>query len=231
MYQMSRIGPGPAGYGLPPTVGYPEHDVRKDRKPMFSMRSRPITRYDSLGPGPAQYDPGKMTRVGRPNNPTYSLARRFSLFKPDNTPGPGAHNNDKVPSMKGNRLPAYSFGMRLKETSRDVVPGPDKYSYELNVYKNRNPIYSMRNRTKQPYALEGPGPSAYGGLDRNLTHKRNPRYTMRLAYPIMGDKCPKPGPNRYGLMEMKPGTAAPKYSFGMRHSMWRPPMVIPGDNC
>lgn len=80
LFAFPYLGPGPAGYGLPPTVGYPEHDVRKDRKPMFSMRSRPITRYDTLGPGPARYGLGKMTRVGRPNNPSYSLAKRFSLF-------------------------------------------------------------------------------------------------------------------------------------------------------
>ncbi|XP_062552729.1 ciliary microtubule associated protein 1A-like [Armigeres subalbatus] len=230
MYQMSRIGPGPAGYGLPPTVGFDQHDVRKDRKPMFSMRERPTTRYDTIGPGPA-HDPGKMTRSGPPHNPAYSLAKRFSTFKQDNVPGPGAHNNDKVPSMKGNRLPAYSFGFRLKEAPRDKIPGPDQYAYDLNVYKNRNPLYSMRDRTTLPYASEGPGPNKYGDLDRNITHKRYPRYSMRKMCPIMEDKCPKPGPNKYGLMELKPGATAPQYSFGVRHSMWRPPMVIPGDNC
>ncbi|XP_055587747.1 outer dense fiber protein 3-like protein 2 [Uranotaenia lowii] len=230
MYQMSRIGPGPAGYKLPPTIGFDQHDVRKTRKPMYSMVRRPDTRYDTLGPGPARYDPGKMTRDGAPRTPKYSLAARYDTFSPDKTPGPGAHQNDKVPSMKGNKAPSYSFGVRLDKTINDNVPGP-KYTYDLNVYKTRNPVYSMRTQTTQPYAREGPGPAGYPAGNRNITHRRMPQYSMRPFYSIARDRDAKPGADRYNLMELKPGASAPQYSFGTKHSMWRPPMIIHGDNC
>ncbi|XP_058461312.1 outer dense fiber protein 3 [Malaya genurostris] len=230
MYQMSRIGSGPAGYGLPPMIGFDKHDTRRERKPMYTMRIRPTTRFDTLGPGPAIYDPGKMTKTGPPNTPKYSIGKRFKSFSNDITPGPGAHKNDTAPLMKEKRPPVYSFGKRLSPLPNDLVPGP-KYSYDLNIYKTRNPVYSMRAKTNFPYASEGPGPGKYGPLDRNVTHKRSAKYSMRPVFPITGDKGPSPGPNRYGLMNMKPGASAPSYSFGVRHSMWRPPMVIPGDNC
>ncbi|XP_055617933.1 outer dense fiber protein 3-like [Toxorhynchites rutilus septentrionalis] len=231
MYQMSRIGPGPAGYALPPTIGFDKHDVRRERKPMYSLRKRPGTHYDTLGPGPAKYDPGKMTRDGAPRTPKYSLGKRFGTFSLDKTPGPGAHNNDAVPSMKGNRPPAFSFGKRNTVSNTDKIPGPDVYMYDLNVYKNRNPSYSLRNRTTLPHAHEGPGPAGYGPTSRNITHKRSPVYSMRKTYGVMVDKTSRPGPNQYQLMNVKPGASAPQYSFGNKHSMWRPPMIIPGDNC
>ncbi|XP_065079938.1 ciliary microtubule associated protein 1A-like [Ochlerotatus camptorhynchus] len=230
MYQMSRVGPGPAYYVLPPTIGFAQHDVRKDRRPMFTMRARLTTRYDTLGPGPA-YHPGKMTRDGPPRNPMYSLGTPYKQPTPDNVPGPGAHHIELVPSMKGNRAPAFSLGERLKDSNRDNIPGPDHYAYNLNVYKHRNPAYSMQSRTTPPNASEGPGPNHYGPLDRNITHNRSPRFSMGLACSVMGDRCPKPGPNRYDLTNLKPGTSAPQYTFGYRHSMWNPPMIIPGDNC
>ncbi|XP_058811369.1 outer dense fiber protein 3 [Topomyia yanbarensis] len=230
MYQMSRLGPGPAGYELPPMIGFDKHDTRRERKPMYSMRKRPSTRFDTIGPGPAKYVLDKITKDGLPNVPKYSLAMRLNPLSKDVTPGPGAHNNDKAPRMNENRPPVYSFGIRLLPQALDQVPGP-KYAYDLNNYKTRNPAYTMRYKTAVPYALEGPGPAKYGDLNRNLTHKRSANYTMRQKFPITGDRGPSPGPNQYALMNMKPGASAPQYSFGVRHSMWRPPMIIPGDNC
>lgn len=76
----AQTGPGPAGYGLPSTIGYDGHDPRKLRKPMYTMKKRPTTRYDTTGPGPALYHPGRKTQHGNPYSPAFKMGYRFNTF-------------------------------------------------------------------------------------------------------------------------------------------------------
>ncbi|XP_053670443.1 outer dense fiber protein 3-like protein 2 [Anopheles nili] len=230
MSQKNR-GPGPAAYMLPTEVGYNQHDPRKDRKPMYTMRPPAKLNYQTLGPGPATYDLKKQTRIGGPRDPIYSLAARLKEMKQEQIPGPGAHNNHIVPTMKCKRPPMYSFGQRLDVANKDVSPAANRYDGLVYMIRPKAPCYSMRGPTKQIHALEGPGPAGYGPTSRNVTHKRSPNYSLRGGHPCFTERTPHPGPNRYGLMNLRMDTTAPNYSFGIKHPDWKDPMIIPGDNC
>uniref|UniRef100_A0A182PGN5 Uncharacterized protein n=1 Tax=Anopheles epiroticus TaxID=199890 RepID=A0A182PGN5_9DIPT len=224
-------GPGPAAYGLPPEIGFNQHDPRKERKPMYTMRPAFKTRFDTLGPGPAVYDLKKITRVGGPREPKYSLAARLNERKLEMVPGPGAHNNHLVPTMKCKRPPLYSFGQRIDVANREIIPAPNRYDGLIYMTRTKAPSYSMRPQTKDIHGLEGPGPARYGPTSRDVTHKRAPNYSMRAVHRHLTERTPHPGPNRYGLMNLRMDATAPSYSFGIKHPEWKDPMIIPGDNC
>lgn len=71
------LGPGPGAYGLPTLVGYPEHDARKYRNPMYSFGVQTKTSKKHVGPGPGAYYPTKMTRYGPESVPKWSLYQRL----------------------------------------------------------------------------------------------------------------------------------------------------------
>lgn len=65
---------GPADlYPLPPTVGFDNHDVRKQRLPKYSMGLRTTQKDNGCGPGPARYNVEKLVRYG------VSRANKFSM--------------------------------------------------------------------------------------------------------------------------------------------------------
>ncbi|KAF5269824.1 hypothetical protein FQR65_LT05870 [Abscondita terminalis] len=61
---VTRYGPGPGAYALPPLVGYHFHDQTKTRQPMYTMGTRRPVPQPMLTPGP-QYDISKVTRNGK----------------------------------------------------------------------------------------------------------------------------------------------------------------------
>uniref|UniRef100_A0A182J669 Outer dense fiber protein 3 n=1 Tax=Anopheles atroparvus TaxID=41427 RepID=A0A182J669_ANOAO len=137
-------GPGPAKYKLPSTFGFNEHDPRKERKPMYTMRALPkYNRGGTIGPGPAGYALEKLTRTGKPHDRMYSMGARLQMPKQDLTPGPGAHDNHRVPTMKCNRAPMYSFGKRLDLSNKDIVPGPNRYDGVVHMCRPKAPAYSI----------------------------------------------------------------------------------------
>ncbi|KAH8383145.1 hypothetical protein KR009_007090, partial [Drosophila setifemur] len=74
-------GPGPASYTLPSTFGYANVDTRVQRSPQFSFGKRTRScnnnnRRKMVGPGPADYSPGKFTRYGKITD------NEFSIFSP-----------------------------------------------------------------------------------------------------------------------------------------------------
>ncbi|XP_052890047.1 outer dense fiber protein 3-like protein 2 [Anopheles moucheti] len=228
---MKNKGPGPAAYALPTEVGYNQHDPRKDRKPMYSMRPTFKKCYETTGPGPATYDLKKQTRVGGPRGPKYSLGSSIKPMKEDLIPGPGAHNNHLVPTMKCKRPPLHSFGQRFDVKNNEIIPAPNRYNGLIYMTRLKAPCYSLGIKTKEIQGLEGPGPNRYGATSRDVTHRRAPCYGMREAHKDIKSQLPHPAPNCYGLMNLRVGSTAPSYSFGIQYPNWKDPMIIPGDNC
>uniref|UniRef100_A0A182QIR9 Outer dense fiber protein 3 n=1 Tax=Anopheles farauti TaxID=69004 RepID=A0A182QIR9_9DIPT len=136
-------GPGPAAYSLPRELGHENHDPRKERKPMYSMRPRASVKFETIGPGPAKYDLKKYTRDGPPRDPKYTLAGRTNEQSQDFMPGPGAHNNHLVPTMKCKRPPQYSFGLRIDKTDKEMVPAPNRYDGKIHMIRPKAPCYSI----------------------------------------------------------------------------------------
>lgn len=69
------VGPGPAKYLLPPTVGYEHHAPNKHRNPQYSIRGRHGMAARNVGPG-TKYNIENMTQYGRSSSPAYSLHAR-----------------------------------------------------------------------------------------------------------------------------------------------------------
>lgn len=138
-----RIGPGPARYGLPTTIGFDKHDTTKQRRPQFSFGYRPPTKYSTMGPGPITYNVNTHTRYGKHTRIEYTLAKRLNPLRDDQIPGPGAHDNHLCPLFKERRMPEYSMARRVNEVTQDKVPGPNSYLYGMDMYKPRMPSYFM----------------------------------------------------------------------------------------
>lgn len=74
MYVHIYTNKGPADlYPLPPTVGYANHDLRKQRLPNYSFGLRTSLKDNSCSPGPAKYNVSKFVRYG------VSKANRFTM--------------------------------------------------------------------------------------------------------------------------------------------------------
>lgn len=61
-------------YPLPPTVGYENHDLRKQRLPQYSFGGRSELKDNSVGPGPARYQVDKLVRYGISKANKYTMA-------------------------------------------------------------------------------------------------------------------------------------------------------------
>jgi Sperm-tail PG-rich repeat len=134
----SSLGPGPAQYLLPPSVGYERHDPRKYRNPMFSFGVRPGLKYATIGPGPGNYVLGTKTRYGERNGPQFSMGIRLKPQGHNIGPGPGAYMCKLNPEA-----PQFSFGLRTSIPDKNKNPGPDRYFPQLNIYKSRAPEFTM----------------------------------------------------------------------------------------
>lgn len=59
-----QLGPGPAKYMLPPTIGYNNHDFTRERLPMYSMAPKFPYNKANVGPGAAKYNLEYKSHVG-----------------------------------------------------------------------------------------------------------------------------------------------------------------------
>lgn len=74
-----------------------------------------------------------------------------------------------------------------------------------------------------------PGPANYPAGNLKTTMPRAPEYSL-YARSNLANKSFVPGANAYDRMNYKPGITSPSYSFGVRHSLRAPPMIVPCDN-
>ncbi|EDV98922.1 outer dense fiber protein 3-like protein 2 [Drosophila grimshawi] len=71
-------GPGPAAYNLPSTFG------QKSGGPHYSFgRKSALPAIKKLGPGPADYQIGQITRFGNAKGLQFSMLQRGVLNKPN----------------------------------------------------------------------------------------------------------------------------------------------------
>lgn len=73
LFLFFNAGPGPGAYGLPPTIGYNNHDNRKQRLPQYSFGTRTLIYGADPGPGPGAYQVDKLTRYGPGIGPEYTM--------------------------------------------------------------------------------------------------------------------------------------------------------------
>lgn len=158
-------GPGPGAYALPPTIGFENHDRRKQRMPQYSFAPRTNMMGPDPGPGPGAYQVDKLTRYGKGgglqytmapqtriigklsydhrNRYTKTLASPYTIADKRVAPGPGAHAVHERPFFKGVNAPAYSMGARNNFSFKKDGPGPSAYKVEIATIRPTAPVYSM----------------------------------------------------------------------------------------
>ncbi|KAF3701039.1 Outer dense fiber protein 3-like protein 2 [Channa argus] len=236
-------GPGPARYALPPTVGYINHDFTKPSSPAYSFHSRlssAMVAVDS-SPGPRYHIDANVTRFGRMEMPSYSIAGRGrfteskgGLFQ---TPGPGAYSPEKASPLNAHhRPPSYTIGSRTRYRSVDAVPAPNSYSLPNLLgcqvpNKPSSASYSFAGRRKVGAPSEdlsmSPGPAKYSSTSPDIYRQRQPSFSMqtRTKRPNYSSANPGPGsysPEKYYLHLPKP----PSFTLGVRHSEFVTPLVV-----
>lgn len=230
-------GPGPAKYFLRGTCGYTEHDPSKPRSPAYKIGSRvwPSTATND-SPGPAAYAvPPKIVRMGRDGYPAYSLYGRPKDAKLFCTPGPDAYASERCPPTTGSRAPSYTFGLRTALFSRQKTPAPNSYSLPTlvgskSVDKSSSPAYSMTGRSRiggfHQDTKQTPGPGAYSSGSPDVYRYRSPIYSITARNSIPGDSTMKPGPGAHRPEKVYiTRRIAPRFSFGVRHSEYKAPIL------
>ena len=83
------VGPGPAKYRLPGTIGPIVRDPRLRRSPAFTFGRRLKLQDASCSPGPKYLIPPNFTQRGITTTQGFSLYSRAAELPPPLVPGPG----------------------------------------------------------------------------------------------------------------------------------------------
>ncbi|XP_054746872.1 outer dense fiber protein 3-like protein 2 [Anastrepha obliqua] len=223
------LGPGPGAYMLPPTVGYENHDNRKQRMPQYSFGTRSYRHEKLLGPGAGAYKVDTLTRYGVSTSNQFTIQGRTYVKEKNIGPGPGAHDVHLKPFFKGTDAPAYSMSWRNAYAFKSSTPGPNAYGVDVSPIKQAFPAYSMGIRCGLTGKALSPGPAAYGAGNLSVKLPRSPEFSISGRNPYSYKKI-GPGPNNYNLIYYRPGKSGQAYSFGIRHNDFAPPMIVKCDN-
>ncbi|KAF7201516.1 outer dense fiber protein 3-like protein 2a isoform X2 [Nothobranchius furzeri] len=235
-------GPGPGRYGLPPTVGYMNHDFTKPSSPAYSFHSRMSSAMVSVdsSPGPKYHVGGQVTRFGRIESPSYSIKGRGRRIvnKEDlnQTPGPGSYSPERAPPLNSQRPPCYTIGTRTRYRSADPVPGPNRYTLPDLMgpqipHKPSSASYSFSGRRKVGAPSEDlaktPGPGQYGSTNPDIYRQRQPSFSMQSRTKRLSYSSTVPGPGAYSP-EKTYGQLhkSPSFSMGIRHSEFVVPLMV-----
>uniref|UniRef100_A0A3Q3G0B8 Outer dense fiber of sperm tails 3-like 2a n=1 Tax=Labrus bergylta TaxID=56723 RepID=A0A3Q3G0B8_9LABR len=143
-------------------------------------------------PGPGAYSPEKAPPVNAHHRPpSYTIGSRTRYRSVDAVPAP---NRYSLPNLLGCQVPhkpssaSFSFSGRRKigAPSEDLSmsPGPAKYnSIHPDVYRQRQPSFSMQSRTKRPNnASDIPGPGTYSPEKSYVHLPKPPSCTMGIRH-------------------------------------------------
>ncbi|KAH3735740.1 uncharacterized protein LOC127851127 isoform X2 [Dreissena polymorpha] len=232
----SNIGPGPAHYQLPTTVGRNQADLTKKFAPAFSFGSRSWS-FKSDSPGPA-YNP--MFSSSQKGTPSFSFGYRPKTpVKKDIVPGPGAYDTANMAPTWERKAPAFSMAYRNKLRSVDQAPPPNTYLLPSTL-GNRVPhqpggiaVSMYERREKLGYAedlAKTPGPAGYTLHSDNSTKKRSPQFSMLGRNFVPTKYNPAPGPGTYNPQNVTSHLErSPKHVIGVRHSEFVMPTITPAD--
>lgn len=220
--------PGPANYTLPPTIGCMNADFTKIKYPCYTIGNRQPTKWETFGPGPAIYHPGKCTRFGVDERSTH-VGTRLKELKTFETPAPNAYDlpeiigERRVSNAYQKRTPAYVFGIKPKQLGIQQVPPPTAYDIPptigvtgMTVGFRAAPSYTMGNVLKTSPPFLTPSPAHYfpqPNNDRKILPSIKPRIKNLKTFDT-------PGPNTYNLQAHQPGARSPAFSIRQRIE-WR----------
>lgn len=103
----------------------------------------------------------------------------------------------------------------------------------LNLYKHKQPIYTIRERFKSKRVEKTPGPQRYDVTRaENCTKLNLPSFTHGWRVNNEAKKRSKtPGPAAYDLRRYNPFANEPSYSIRTKNSEFTAVTIDPRDNC
>lgn len=234
--------PGPC-YALPGLVGHQAHDPRSpfNRGPAYTFGSREKTSKTNSSPGPCYAFDSKLYHTGKDGAPRFSVRGRSKEPVFVKTPGPGTHDPEKSDAACHHKAPAYSFGGRHQLKTSDNIPGPNVYRVPQTIgrtvesNKRQAPSYSVKSRNKRGAIGEdlkmSPGPAAYAAVDTKHYKHQPPGYSIPGRGKEIGDKTNAPGPGAHDAEKVWiHRRQQPRASFGIRHSAFAVPLIVPSRN-
>lgn len=135
---MKIFSPGPSEYILPSTIGCRNHDPRKEKLPCYSFGRRFETKYETLGPGPAQYTIENCTRYGKVHY-RQQTTRNLNL-------------SNKVIATKASRKSESNSNARKVLKTKAESEGSKKKSVSSN---QRNPTNRNKPKTTKKTVSKG----------------------------------------------------------------------------
>ncbi|KQS70756.1 outer dense fiber protein 3 isoform X11 [Drosophila erecta] len=228
--------PGPATVQLPTLIGSKVPDSKKKAAPSYSFGHKLGGKYDTSGPGPAQYNVTGMRAKGRDYPRAATLQSRPKELTRFSNPGPGEY--DVVPAAKAviDATPKYTFGQRPVALKTFQIPAPNVYKIPTVMGSSKEgkirsaPAYTITGREKPPLipVMIFPGPGYYDG-EYTVVKPKPPVFSMRGKYK-MGSEDSKPGPGAHCPEKYWEKRSPPAISFGILHSPYikKPlPVTVP----
>lgn len=196
--------PGPK-YKLKPLVGHKDHCISKDRGPAYTHGLKHELQELCRSPGPIY----KLSGI-RLNGFVHGLPT--NVINKTVSPGPKYY----LPTPP--RRPAFTIKFQTNPRSRLITPAP---YYIKSTFDG--PKFKLGLPTPPLKCPGGPGPSVPYSLQ--TIKPRAPIYSIGLPQPHK-PLCRSPGP-KYNpeLFDL-----SPKYSFGIKHSLCSPPMIVECDD-
>lgn len=234
-------GPGPAAYTLQTTISNKNYNGKTAPKYSFGMKLKQQKKM--VTPGPNQFTP-KALRNGVANAPAYSISgRNFPHKIESESPGPASYSYSNYYQSKSKSSPAYSLLGRHNYQKLDSVPGPAAYSTAGKVGSG-TPAWTMRPSLPKKLIQTSPGPAEYNAVNCNIVKKAPPAYSLHSRLSNDEFSLPKgklnkngnvvsgnnrsrtskfvvPGPGAYDINVSSIKNAAPKFSFGTKHSEFK----------
>jgi hypothetical protein len=186
--------PSPASYKLPLALEYPEHDVTKNKNPVYSVfKDHPeffkeVAEIFGVGAG--------QTRFGKDRIPAPTIGVRRK--EASNTmPGPFAYAPEHFASLKGKTPPAFSIGSRIRDPAPQKMPAPNEYYIPSCLgskvpHMRSSPAHSIFGKPSEYEPERSPGPAAYKTMDPDKYKRRLPTYTMTGRNRDTVDRNPEP---------------------------------------
>eukprot|EP00735_Rhodelphis_limneticus_P000896 TRINITY_DN11431_c0_g1::TRINITY_DN11431_c0_g1_i1::g.10837::m.10837 TRINITY_DN11431_c0_g1::TRINITY_DN11431_c0_g1_i1::g.10837 ORF type:complete len:301 (-),score=10.10,sp/Q920N1/ODF3A_MOUSE/31.34/7e-07,sp/Q920N1/ODF3A_MOUSE/30.41/4e-06,SHIPPO-rpt/PF07004.7/1.5e+04,SHIPPO-rpt/PF07004.7/50,SHIPPO-rpt/PF07004.7/1.9e+03,SHIPPO-rpt/PF07004.7/0.21,SHIPPO-rpt/PF07004.7/5.6,SHIPPO-rpt/PF07004.7/0.07,SHIPPO-rpt/PF07004.7/0.45 TRINITY_DN11431_c0_g1_i1:109-1011(-) len=155
------LGPGPAGYQVPPTIG--PFTPGKTQAPSWTLPARALSRDTASTPGPGYYE--DKLHLGTDSyfaaGPAWTMLPRPTkddgLIGPP-TPGPGAYRQKEI---IGNEAPKKSIAYRLTIPRGVPSPGPAAYNPKVDTLQPKWTISGRDDKPKQADWYPSPGAGEY----------------------------------------------------------------------
>lgn len=204
--ELGASGVGNPGPGTYDTSGKAGHG------PKYSMRVKPETHYNSMGPGPGAYDENKEPISHK--NPSWRIGTelRGKDGYDNSNPGPGQYEDKRALSTKGTRFPKDHRGMSMGSSAN---PGPGNYmiqsDIETGIKNKKGKTFGLK--TSQYSQNTYPAPGSYE-QDVRTVRPAAAKYKFGTATRDSENKNFNPSPVDYQAKDNFVKQSAPVWGMG-----------------